>query len=56
MKKTVKWIAGIILLLLLIYFAGPKPPRPVFGPPAITLPDSLPELEKQINGSEKAGR
>jgi esterase/lipase len=54
MKKAAKLIAGIILLLLIVYLVGPKPSKPVFEPPAITLPGSLPELEKQINDSEKA--
>jgi esterase/lipase len=54
MKKIAKWISGIILVLLIGYFIGPKPPKPLFEPPAITLPASLTELEKQINDSEKA--
>jgi len=54
MKTFLKWFAGIILVLFIGYFIGPKPPKPVFETPVITLPSSLPELETQINNSEKA--
>jgi hypothetical protein len=54
MKKFTKWLFGIILVLLIGYFAGPKPSKPLFETPVISLPASLPELEKQISDNEKA--
>jgi esterase/lipase len=54
MKTFVKWTSGIIMVLIIGYLIGPKPPKPTFETPLITLPASLPELEKQITDSEKA--
>jgi len=54
MKTFIKWLAGIILVLFVVYSLGPKPPKPIFETPAITLPSSLTDLETQINNSEKA--
>jgi esterase/lipase len=53
MKKAGKWFLGIILVLLLVYFAGPKPAKPDFAVHEFSLPDSLPALEKKINQEEK---
>jgi esterase/lipase len=53
MKKFGKWFLGIILVLLIVYFAGPKPPNPDFTIHEISLPDSLSALEKKINRDEK---
>ena len=53
MKTFLKWLAGIILVLFIGYSIGPKPPKPKFNTPLITLPASLTELEKQINDNEK---
>jgi esterase/lipase len=54
MKTFLKWLSGIILVLLVGYFIGPKPAKPAFEMPVINLPASLSELDKQINESEKA--
>jgi esterase/lipase len=56
MKTFIKWLSGIILVLLAGYFIGPKPSKPALETAAITLPASLADLEKQINDSEKAVR
>lgn len=53
-KKILKWLVGIILILILVYLVGPKPTKPVFDSAAVVMPASLTELEKQINDSEKA--
>jgi esterase/lipase len=53
MKRTGKWLAGIIFVLFLVYFLGPKPAIPDFNVTGITLPHSLTELEDTINQSEK---
>jgi esterase/lipase len=53
MKTFLKWLAGIILVLLIGYFIGSKPANPVFRPPDVNLPASLADLDKQINDSEK---
>jgi len=54
MKTFIKWLSGIVLILLIGYFIGPKPAKPGFKTPVISLPASLAELDRQINDSEKA--
>jgi esterase/lipase len=54
MKTFAKWLLGITLVIFVIYSVGPKPSKPDMGIPITTLPASLPELDKQINESEKA--
>ena len=54
MKTFLKWLAGIILTLVLVYFAGPKVAKPAFPAINIDLPASLSQLEEQINSSEKS--
>jgi esterase/lipase len=53
MKKTAKWILGIVVLLFFSYFLGPRPPKPAFTKIDYQLPSSLTELEKTVNDSEK---
>jgi len=54
MKTTGKWLAGIILTLIIIYSAGPRPSKPDFSLHEVNLPGTLTELESSINTSEKA--
>ncbi len=54
MKRLLKIISGIILIILIGYFVGPKPPRPVFEEHTFSLPSGLDDLEKEIDKSEKA--
>jgi esterase/lipase len=54
MKTFLKWFAAIILVLAVAYAAGPKPHKPDFKVQEINLPAALPDLEKQINESEKS--
>ncbi len=54
MKKFAKWISGIVLVLLIGYFIGPKPSKPEFFTQEINLPSSPADLEKQITDSEKS--
>lgn len=54
MKTFGKWFAGVILALLIIYSVGPRPSKPDFNIKEIQLPQSLTDLEKDINQSEKA--
>ena len=56
MKKSIKWLAAILLLLILGYLAGPKPSKPVFDYAPVNLPASLTDLEKQVKDSEKEVR
>lgn len=56
MKRFGKWFSGILLVLLIVYLAGPKPSKPDFTLHEITLPSSLTELERSINNSEHAVR
>jgi hypothetical protein len=56
MKRFVKWLSGIIVVLLILWLIGPKPSKPEFNTPSVTLPSSLTELETQITNSEKSVR
>lgn len=55
MKKFLKWFAGIVVVLVIIYFSGPRPSRAV-GTKYDVLPADLSLLEKTIDNSEKAVR
>lgn len=54
MKTFTKWSGGIILILLIAYSVGPKPSKPDFKMPEISVPSTLIDLENQIFESEKA--
>ena len=54
MKTTGKWLAGIILTLIIIYSAGPRPSKPDFSLHEANLPGTLTELESSIIRNEKA--
>ncbi len=54
MKIFGKCFAGIILVLFIVYLAGPKPSKPDFTVAEINLPASLIDLENNINQSENA--
>jgi esterase/lipase len=54
MKTFIKWFLGVILVLFVIFSIGPKPSKPGFNTPEISLPQSLTDLESQINESEQS--
>jgi len=54
MKTFAKWLATIILVLVIAYSVGPKPAKPDFKMPEISVVSTLIDLEKQINEGEKA--
>jgi esterase/lipase len=54
MKTFGKWLAGVILALVTVYAAGPKPSKPDFKIYEFNLPASLTGLENNINQGEKA--
>lgn len=54
MRRFIKWLVGVILVLIIGYLVGPKPPKPLFNVAVTELPASLNDLENQINNSEKA--
>lgn len=56
MKKSGKWLAGIILVLIIIYLAGPKPPKPDFTIKEISVPYSLQELDSTLKTNEQSIR
>lgn len=49
-----KWLAGIILGLLLIYMVGPRPAKPDFTIHEASVPASLTDLEKYVDQNEKS--
>lgn len=54
MKKLLKFSTLLIIILVILYFVGPKVKAPILQAPEIKLPTSLVELEKQINNEESA--
>ncbi len=55
MKKFLKWTAGIILILAILYLIGPKPSTPEFSADP-QVPSDLTLLEQKINKNEKSVR
>jgi hypothetical protein len=53
MKKSAKWLSGALFVLLVVYLAGPKPPKADFEIPSFDLPSSLVDLDRLINEAEK---
>jgi esterase/lipase len=53
MKIFAKWLGGIVLVLIIAYSVGPKPSKPDFKFPGISVASTLIDLENQINESEK---
>jgi esterase/lipase len=54
MRKFLKWFTGIIVVLFLIYLAGPRPAKPEIKNNLYSFPVFLTDLETQINNEEKA--
>lgn len=52
MRTFLKWLSGIILILITVYFAGPKPKKPDFAVHDFNLPASLVKLDDSINKAE----
>lgn len=52
LKTVFKVLLGLILLLIIVYFLGPKPAQPRFEKPPLTQFKSLSELETTINSEE----
>jgi esterase/lipase len=54
MKNSLKVIATIIVLGIVLYYLGPKPKAPQFQNYSFALPNSLTELDAQVKAEEKA--
>jgi esterase/lipase len=54
MRTFIKWLAGILLLLVIVYSTGPRPSKPDFTIHEINLPTTLTDLETNITSSEKS--
>jgi esterase/lipase len=52
MKKFLKWIAAVVVVLVVVYSVGPKPAKPDFSANVPDPPASLVDLEKKINTDE----
>lgn len=50
--KFLKWLAFVILILIIVYFLGPKPGAPKFTKDLVTLPAEPASLEKYIRDHE----
>src|SRR3989339_1943900 len=51
--RIFKWLIGIVLVLGLVYFAGPHPTTPVYTAALPTVPSNATELEATIDLKEK---
>src|SRR5664279_1409130 len=49
-----KWLLVIPVVLIIIYFSGPSPGRPVYSPDLPSVPDSLHDIEKYVQQNESA--
>src|SRR5260221_12799439 len=50
--KFLKWLGIILLLLIVLYFAGPRPSTPVFTKELPVVPSQYAALEKYIHDGE----
>lgn len=50
--KLLKWLGIILLVLIIVYFLGPKPASPKFNTDLPTIPSNGIELEKYISDKE----
>ncbi|MBC7949745.1 MAG: alpha/beta hydrolase [Chitinophagaceae bacterium] len=50
--RFLKWLGIVILLLILVYFVGPKPTSPTFSPNLPSVPDQPLSIEKYILAKE----
>ena len=50
--KSLKWIAALFAILIVVYLLGPRPAKPTFTTPNYTNAASLAELELEISKSE----
>ncbi len=53
MKRFFKWLGVIVLLLAIVYLAGPKPPTPQLNGMLPAVTQNLAALETEINRSEE---
>ena len=51
--RIFKWLIGIVLVLGLVYFAGPHPATPVYTAALPSIPSNPAELEATIDQNEK---
>jgi esterase/lipase len=54
MRPSIKWLTGILLILVIVYSTGPRPSKPDFKIHEINLPSSLTDLETNIALGEKS--
>ncbi len=50
--KFIKWLAIILLVLIIVYFLGPLPPTPIFSKDLPSVPEEPALLEKYIHDME----
>ena len=50
--RFLKWLGLLLLLLIIVYFLGPKPLQPKLTTDLPTVPTDAPQLEKYIAGNE----
>jgi esterase/lipase len=50
--RFLKWLGIILLILILVYFAGPRPTRPVYAADLPTIPADPAQLEQYVQHNE----
>ncbi|HMU44971.1 MAG TPA: alpha/beta hydrolase [Chitinophagaceae bacterium] len=52
--KFLKWLGVLLLILIVVYFLGPRPTRPVYNTTLPQVPSQLADLETYIHNKESA--
>lgn len=52
--KFLKWLGVLLLILIVVYFLGPRPTRPVYNTTLPQVPSQLSDLETYIHNKESA--
>lgn len=50
--KVLKWLLAAVCLLAIVYFLGPKPPKPVYSNSMPAIPDSALQLDQYVSRIE----
>ena len=50
--KFIKWLASILLVLIIVYFLGPQPSAPIYNKDLPAVPEEPVLLEKYIHDNE----
>ena len=52
--RKIKWLLIIVILLVIVYLAGPSPSKPVYSKEVASVPATAPALEQYVRAQEAA--